>query len=99
MQSNSIKVLCQKVMKVASNLIVKGQSEDVSTTFTKTFELFVKCHKRYNSNVVTNSAIKQTGNCFKYLSNTPKFTIDPQNKTSPLSLNSTGTHFPMPPSS
>ena len=78
MQSSSIKVLCQNLLKVASNPIVKGQAEGLSTTFTKAFELFAKCHKGYNSNVVTNSAIKQTGNLKKYLhvSDTPKPTIN-----------------------
>lgn len=67
MQSSSIKVLCQNLLKVASNPIVKGKAEALSKTFTKAFELFAKCHKGYNSNVVTNSAIKQTGNLKKYL--------------------------------
>ena len=67
------KVLCQNLTKVASNPTVKEQAEAVSTTFTKAFELFAKCHKGYNSNVVTDSDIKQTGNWLKYFRVTLKF--------------------------
>ena len=61
LQSNSIKVLSQNLKQVASSPTVKQEAEAVSATFTKAFELFAKCHKGYNANVVTNATIKQTG--------------------------------------
>ena len=47
--------------QVASSPTVKQEAEAVSATFTKAFELFAKCHKGYNANVVTDATIKQTG--------------------------------------
>jgi hypothetical protein len=61
MQSSNIKVLCHNLIQVTSSPTLKQEAEAVSETFTKAFELFGKCHRGYNSNVVTNSAIKQTG--------------------------------------
>ena len=61
LQSSSIKVLCQNLISVASSPTLKREAEAVSETFSQAFELFAKCHKGYNANVVTDSAIKQTG--------------------------------------
>lgn len=59
-QSSSIKVLCQNMVTVAPNAELKAKAEVVSATFTRAFELFAKCHRGYNSNVVTNPVIEQT---------------------------------------
>ena len=61
LQPSSIKVVCQNLTKVTNNPTVKQQAEAVSSTFTTALELFAKCHKGYNCNAVTDSAIKQTG--------------------------------------
>ena len=51
----------ENLTKVTRNLTVKEKAEAVSVTFTKAFELLAKCHKEYNSNLVTDSDINQTG--------------------------------------
>ena len=40
--------------------IIKAESENVSATFSTLFELFLKRHTSYNSNVVSDKDIKQT---------------------------------------
>ena len=60
-QPKSIKTLCHNITKVAESSSLKVQAEHVNTTFIEAFEFLAKCHRRYNSNVVTETDIRQTG--------------------------------------
>ena len=99
MQPENFRVLCQNITTVTTITTIKADSETVSSTFTRAFELFSKCHRGYNSNIVSDTDIQQIGihTENKIHFHNISLILNSQNKTSPTSSSTIEFTFLMPP--
>ena len=66
MQPDKFTRLCSNISKVTTNESVLPHAQEVSSKFITAFDLFSKCHRGYNSNVVDDKAIEDLGTYIKY---------------------------------